>query len=340
MTVMATRTGLGWEHAIDDVPSSVAVSGELCVVAGASGGVRLLDASTGRLQARIVLPGGVDRAGFSPDGTVVALAGPTGYALWRVTDGAVLMRTTGHPARFAWSAANQCAIAFGGTVRVYAGDSGTELWRASDGPVRVDDVVWVDSVGGLAVALGGDVHVYGPRGLATVWTYPIPVRVLAGALDGAWLCAAGDLPGVHVRGVGGTHEDLGAAGQALATGLTLDADGRRLAAEDGSGLTVWDLAARGGRVRPRPRRLPAQPYACAPCWRPGGGGLIATSGGDGMLVVWDLRGKAARKTAAPLARRHVGAPVTAIAWHGSDALLFADRTGRIAAQWFREIKSR
>lgn len=340
MTVMATRTGLGWEHGIDDVPSAVAVSGGLCVVAGAAGGVRLLDAATGQFQARIVLPGGVDRAGFSPDGTVVALAGPTGYALWRVTDGAVLMRTTGLPARFAWSAGSACAISFGGTVRVYAGDSGTELWRAVDGPVQVDDVVWVDSVGGLAVALGGEVYMYGPRGRTNVWTYPIPVRVLAGAPDGAWLCAAGDAPGVHVRGAGGTHEDLGAAGSAPVAGLALDAAGRWLAAEDRAGLTVWDLAARGGRVRPRPRRLPAQPYACPPRWRPVGTGLMATAGGDGMLVVWDVRAGSARRAPTPLARRHVSAPVTALAWHGPDALLFADRTGRVAAQWFPEVGSR
>jgi WD40 repeat protein len=340
MAVTATRTGLGWEHGIDDVPSAVAVSGSLCVVAGTTGGVRLLDAATGRLQARIVLPGGVTRAGFSPDGTVVALAGPSGYALWRVTDGAVLLRTTGLPARFAWAAGNRCAVSFGGTVRVYDGDSGTEQWRAVDGPVAVDDAVWSDPDGGLAIALGGEVYMYGPRGRTNVWTYPIPVRVLAGAPDGAWLCAAGDVPGVHVRGAGGTHEDLGAAGTTPVAGLAIDESGRWLAAEDRGGLTVWDLAARGGRVRPRPRRLPAQPYACAPRWRPGGGGLMATSGGDGMLVVWDVRSGSARKAATPLARRHVAAPVTALAWHGSDALLFADRTGRVATQWFAEVGAR
>ncbi|WP_424644171.1 WD40 repeat domain-containing protein [Embleya sp. AB8] len=343
---MATRTGLGWEHRIDDVPAAVAWSGGLCVVAGAAGGVRLLDAATGQLLARIVLPGGVRRAGFSPDGTVVALAGPTGYALWRVTDGALLVRTPGLPARFAWSAGDGCAVSFGGAVRVYAGDTGAESWRAVDGPERVDDVVWVDSAGGLAIALGGEVHMYGPRGRTNVWTYPVPVRVLAGAPDGAWLCAAGDAPGVHVRGAGGTHEDLGAAGGAPIAGLALDPGGRWLAAEDRSGLTVWDLAARGGRVRPRPRRLPAQPRACTPSWRPGGGGsgggggLMATSGGDGMLVVWDVRTGSPRRAPTPLARRHVSAAICALAWHGRAALLFADETGRVCVQRFPEIGGR
>ncbi len=181
---------------------------------------------------------------------------------------------------------------------------------------------------------------YGPRGRTNVWTYPIPVRVLAGTPDGAWLCAAGDAQGVHVRGAGGTHEDLGPAGTTPVSGLAIDASGRWLAAEDRAGLTVWDLAARGGRVRPRPRRLPAQPYACTPSWRPGGGGLMATAGGDGMLAVWDVRSGSARKASTPMARRHVSVPVTALAWHGSDALLFADRTGRVAARWFAEVGTR
>ncbi|MFE5326471.1 WD40 repeat domain-containing protein [Embleya sp. NPDC056575] len=339
MTVMATRTGLGWEHGIDDVPSDVAIAGGLCVVAGVAGGVRLLDAATGRFLARIVVPGGVYRAEFSPDGTVVALAGPTGYALWRVTDGALVLRTPGLPARCAWSADGRCAVSFGGVVRVYAPGTGTESWPAVDGRVRVDDVVWVDG-GALAVALGGEVHMYGPRGRTNVWTWPVPVRLLAGTPGGAWLCAAGDVPGVQVRGAGGTHEDLDSVGDLPAVGLALDAGGGRLAVEDRAGLTVWDLAARGGRVRPRPRRLPAQPRACAPRWRPAGGGLLATSGGDGMLVVWDVRAGSARKAATPLARRHVSAPVAALAWHGTDALLFADRAGRVGARWFPELTNR
>ncbi|MDI2125315.1 WD40 repeat domain-containing protein [Yinghuangia seranimata] len=341
MAVRATQAAPSWEREIDDVPSALAVSGAVCVAAGAGGPAHLIDAATGRLLARIVLPGGARYAGFSPDGAVVALAGPRGFALWRVSDGAVMMRGTDAPARFAWTDGDQCAVASGGTVRVFDAVSGFERWRPVDGPVVVDDLTWFDGGRTVAVAHGGEVHAYSARGRVAAWSYPAPVRVLAGGTDGAWLCSAGDGPGVYIRGSGGTYEDLPTHGAGLIDGLSLDASGRWLAAEADGGLTVWDLAARGGRVRPRPRRLDAHIAMGVAAWRPSErGAVIATGGTDGAVSLWDVRSGSARRTPPPLARRFAGAPVTAIAWHGPDTVLYADRSGRVTAQHLAELSGK
>lgn len=340
MGAMATRAAPGWERQIDDVPAALAVSGTLCVVAGQGGPVHLLDAATGQLLARLVLPGGARSVRFSPDGSVVALAGPRGYALWRIADGAVMMHTTEAPATFAWADGNLCAVASAGTVRVFEADQGLEQWRPVDGTVTVDDLTWFDRGRTVAVAVGGEVHAYSPRGRVAAWAYPSPVRVLAGGTDGAWLCAAGDGPGVYIRGIGGTHEDLPTSGPGLIDGLSVDGTGQWLAAEVDAGLTVWDLAARGGRVRPRPRRLEARVAMGAAAWRPARGAVLATGGLDGMVSLWDVRSGSARRTAAPVARRLAGAPVRALAWLGPDALVHADHTGRVTAEHIHELTAK
>ncbi|MCF2526005.1 WD40 repeat domain-containing protein [Yinghuangia soli] len=338
---MATQAALGWEREIDDVPAALAVSGTQCVVAGHGGAVNLLDMATGRLLAKLVLPGGARQVQFSPDGTVVALAGPRGYALWRIADGAVMMRTTEAASRFAWTDGNLCAVSSAGTVRVFDAATGMEQWRPVDGAVAVDDMTWFDRGRMIAVAVGGEAHAYSARGRVAAWSYPAPVRVLAGGTDGAWLCAAGDGPGVYIRGIGGTYEDLPTQGHGLIDGLTLDATGQWLAAEVDGGLTVWDLAARGGRVRPRPRRLEARIGMGVAAWRPAArGAVVATGGVDGTVSLWDVRAGSARRSAVPVARRHTGAPVVALAWSGADALLYADRAGKVTAAGFPEIAAR
>ncbi|UGQ13661.1 WD40 repeat domain-containing protein [Yinghuangia sp. ASG 101] len=343
---MATRAepdwaAPNWERDIDDLPVALAVSGALCAVAGAGGAVRLLDTPTGRLLARVVLPGGAASVGFSPGGGAIALAGPRGYALWRIADGAVMMRRTEAPARFAWSASDLCAVTSGGTVSVFDAAQAVEQWRPVDGAVTVDDVVWFDRGRTVAIALGGEVHAYSARGRVAAWSYPSPVRVLAGGTDGAWLCSAGDGPGVFIRGIGGTYEDLSTHGHGLIDGLSLDASGHWLAAEVDGGLTVWDLAARGGRVRPRPRRLEVRVSMGSAAWRPAArGAVIATGGQDGAVSLWDIRAGSSRRGVVPLARRFSGAPVVAVAWLGPGALLYADRAGRIAAQTVPEMAGR
>ncbi|HSA49395.1 MAG TPA: PQQ-binding-like beta-propeller repeat protein [Yinghuangia sp.] len=341
MSLMATQAAPDWQRETDDLPAALAVSGGLCAVAGAQGAVRLLDAADGRLLARVVLPGGATSVGFSPGGGAVALAGPRGYALWRIADGALMMRTTDAPSRFAWAPSNLCAVTSGGTVRVFDADTGLEQWRPVDGGVTVDDVAWFDRGRTVAIALGGEVHAYSARGRVAAWSYPTPVRVLAGGTDGAWLCSAGDGPGVFIRGIGGTYEDLPTHGHGLIDGLSLDASGHWLAAEVDGGLTVWDLAARGGRVRPRPRRLEAHVSTGSAAWRPDSrNAVVATGGRDGAVVLWDIRAGSARRGAAPLARRFAGAPIVAVAWLGRDVLLYADRTGKVTAQPVRELAGR
>ncbi|MGA4539105.1 WD40 repeat domain-containing protein [Uniformispora flossi] len=333
MATRATRPAPEWERQVDDVPAALAVSGGLCVVACARGGVHLLDVVTGQAIAKLWLPGGAHRVGFSPDGAVAAVAGPCGYALWRVADGAVLMRATDAPARFAWADANLCAVAYGGAVVVYDAASGVERWRPLDGAVPVDDLAWFDRGRTVAAAVGGDVYAYSARGRVAAWSYPAPVRVLAGGTDGAWLCAAGDGPGVFIRGVGGTSEDLPTPGPALIDGLALDGSGQWLAAQSDGGLTVWDLAARGGRMRPKPRRLEASIGLGVAAWRPAArGAVIATGGGDGAVAVWDARAGSVRRAASPSVRWYAGAPVTALAWAGSEVLVYADAAGRVTAR--------
>ncbi|MGR7003511.1 hypothetical protein ACU686_45285 [Yinghuangia aomiensis] len=128
---------------------------------------------------------------------------------------------------------------------------------------------WFDRGRTVAAAVGGDVYAYSARGRVAAWSYPAPVRVLAGGTDGAWLCAAGDGPGVFIRGVGGTSEDLPTPGPALIDGLALDASGlvagraeRRRAHRVGLGGPRWADApetAPPGRVdRPGRRRVAAR----------------------------------------------------------------------------------
>ena len=106
------------------------------------GKLRFLDASTGRTERTVDLPGSWGKTpAFSPDGTLVAMPSLNGIALFEVSTGRQLHHDDSIPAGYvesaAWSpAGDRIATGHGdGCVRVWDATSGALIWSKQLAPV-------------------------------------------------------------------------------------------------------------------------------------------------------------------------------------------------------------
>ncbi|MFC5908726.1 WD40 repeat domain-containing protein [Streptacidiphilus monticola] len=339
MSPLATADA-AWDTVVDDAPVAVTAAAGLVAVAGADGTAWVLDAATGEPVATVTLPGGILAAGLSPNGAHLALAGPFGHALWSRALGTTHVAATGAwSSAVRWAGTDRVAVASGRRALVLGVD-GRELWTTDPAPSTVTDLAWHREGRRLATAAYNGVRCYERHSRRPVVEYPYLGSHLALAIapTGKWICSGNQDASIHIWRIlpqpsaGGTPiGDLTMHGYPeKISRLAFDDTGFWLASDGAPDITVWDFAGPGPEGT-RPRTLRAHETVTALAWRPGGGGVLASAGAEGVLALWRATTGRPGAQLTPTQATEYDQAVTALAWSGPDLLVHADWQGRVRA---------
>ncbi|NGO14568.1 hypothetical protein G5C60_45000 [Streptomyces sp. HC44] len=332
-TVTETGTGIAWERSVSDAPVCVHAAGDLVAVAGAAGEGSVLDAETGERVGEFELPGGLLRIAVSPDGQHVAAAGPTGYVLWRRSDGRVREVSTGAwSAAVAWAGENRLAVAAGRRALVLDAD-GAELWATEPAASTVTDVAWLRQGRRLAVAAYGAVNGHERHTAKPVVSYPYVGSHLALAVapTGKWICSGNQDASIHIwRTRDGSELTMSGYPEKVSR-LAFDDTGFWMASDGAADITVWDFSGRGP-AGTQPRQLRAHQKVTALAWRPGSGTQLASGGEDGTVALWHATAGRPGALLQPTRTFELGSAVVDLAWPDPEMLVAAGRDGLVRAQ--------
>ncbi|MFJ5533921.1 WD40 repeat domain-containing protein [Streptomyces sp. NPDC093261] len=294
----------------------------------------------GVVPRSFVLPGGALQVALSPDAGHLVATGPTGYALWRRSDGRTTVRESG-----AWSAAAAWADGMGvpagrgrGRVAVASGrralvldTEGSELWRTEPAASTVTDLAWMRQGRRLAVAAYGAVRCHERHTEKPVVTYPYVGSHLALAVapTGRWICSGNQDASIHIwRARDGGELTMSGYPEKVSR-LAFDDTGFWLAADGAPDVTVWDFSGKGPEGT-APRSLRCHETVTALAWRPGAAGHLASGGADGTVALWHATAGRPQTRLRPVRELDgTGAAVAALAWAGPHLLVVAWREGRV-----------
>lgn len=329
----ADTLAAAWTTVVDDAPVAVATTAGLAAVAGAAGTAWILDLASGTTIGTVTLPGGLLALEFSPDSAHLAVAGPTGYGLWRRSDGRFLTWDTGNwSAGVRWASRDRVAVAVGRRVLVLDTD-GIQQWRTDLAPSTVTDVAWLREGRRLVSSAYGGVRCHERHTDKPVTEYKYLGSHLAIALspDGRWICTGNQDASIHIwRTRDGDDLTMQGYPDKIAR-LAFDGSGRWLASDGAPDITVWDLSGKGP-AGTRPRSLRAHETVTALAWRPGGGAVLASAGAEGTVALWKADSGRAGALVRPVEERELPEPVTALAWAGPGLLVLADYEGQVEAR--------
>ncbi|MFD0332005.1 hypothetical protein ACFQZC_37110 [Streptacidiphilus monticola] len=338
MSPLATADA-AWDTVVDDAPVAVTAAAGLVAVAGADGTAWVLDAATGEPVATVTLPGGILAAGLSPNGAHLALAGPFGHALWSRALGTTHVAATGAwSSAVRWAGTDRVAVASGRRALVLGVD-GRELWTTDPAPSTVTDLAWhredaawppppttaCAATNGTAADPSSNTPTW-----ARTWRWPShrPASGSAAATRTPPSTSGASSPAF---GRGTPIGDLTMHGYPeKISRLAFDDTGFWLASDGAPDITVWDFAGPGPEGT-RPRTLRAHETVTALAWRPGGGGVLASAGAEGVLALWRATTGRPGAQLTPTQATEYDQAVTALAWSGPDLLVHADWQGRVRA---------
>jgi WD40 repeat protein len=327
-----------WTHQVDDAPVALAVSasqapGQRVAVLGAGGQLDILDRADGSLLSRVIHPDWLLTAAWSPDGSVLAVGGPKGAALWRAGSGLKPLEISGWCGTLSWADRSRVAIAAGRQVHVFDAnaDTGpTPTWSTPRIQSTVSATIWLREGRELAVAGYGGIRCFQRGRSAPSREFPFVGSLLsvAATSNGRWLATGNQDASIQVWRARDGYELEMAGFPTKVTQVAFDSSGRWLAANGAPDVTVWDFsgAGPGGTT---PRLLSAhEAGAGVLAWHPGRAEL-ATGGKDGLLALWlperDLPGK----PQAPYRTAQFGATLSALAWAAPESLLIATADGAV-----------
>jgi WD40 repeat protein len=339
-TLTAAADTLAWTQHVDDAPVALAAADGLIAVAGAGGTAWILNARDGDPVGTVTLPGGLLAAEFSPDGAHLALTGPAGHALWRREDGRILVFETGTWSNAArWSPGQaahppRLAIATGRRALVIDPD-GTTLWQTDPCPSTATDLRWLRAGKRLAVAAYGGVYCHERHTGAPVAEYRYLGSHLRLAVDPAekWLCSGNQDASIHIWRIRDAADLTMSGYPDKITRLAFDTTGRYLASDGAPDITLWDFSGKGPEGT-RPKTLRAHETITTLAWRPGPDPILASSGHEGLLALWNTTSGRAGTRHRPTLEYEHSEPVTALAWSGPDLLISAEHNGTIHARTY------
>ena len=325
-------TAATWTTAVDDAPIAVATAADLVAIAGAEGTAWVLEAATGTPVGTVTLPGGLLTAAFSPDAAHLALAGPSGHALWRRSDGRVLTQATGTwSSAVRWASPDRVAVASGRRALVLDTD-GTRLWATDPAASTVTDLAWLRDGRRLASSAYGAVrcHERHTDKPVTEYRYLGSHLAIAIAPTGRWICTGNQDVSIHIwRTRDGDDLTMQGYPEKISR-LAFDDTGRWLASDGAPDIAVWDFSGKGP-AGTKPRSLRAHETVTALAWRPGGSAILASAGAEGTVAIWRADSGRAGALIRPAYEREVTDAALAMAWAGSDTLVLADYQGRVEA---------
>ncbi|MDH6129991.1 hypothetical protein [Kitasatospora sp. GP82] len=327
----ATRTAT-WTTAVDDAPIAVTTAGDLVAVAGAAGTAWILDLADGTPVGTLTLPGGLLTLEFSPDAAHLALAGPTGYGLWRRSDGRFLNSQTGAWSNAVrWATPDRVALASGRRALVLDTD-GALQWSTDPAPSTVTDLAWLREGRRLVSSAYGGVRCHERHTDKPVAEYKYLGSHLAIALNpnGRWICTGNQDASIHIWRTRDGDELTMQGYPDKISRLAFDDTGRWLASDGAPDITVWDFSGKGP-AGTSPRSLRAHENVTALAWRPGGSAVLASAGAEGTVAFWRAALGRAGGLLRPANARELPEAVTALAWAGPDRLVVADYEGRVEA---------
>ncbi|MDH6137925.1 WD40 repeat protein [Kitasatospora sp. MAA4] len=327
----ATTSAL-WTATVDDAPVAVATEADLVAIAGAAGTAWILEAATGKPVGTVTLAGGLLALEFSPGAAHLAFVGPTGYGLWRRSDGRILLSETGAWSNAVrWAAPDRFAVASGRRALVLDTD-GAQQWGTDLAPSTVTDLAWLREGRRLASSAYGGVRCHERHTDKPVTEYKYLGSHLALALNpnGRWICTGNQDASIHIwRTRDGNDLTMQGYPEKIAR-LAFDDTGRWLASDGAPDLTVWDFSGKGP-AGTSPRSLRAHETITALAWRPGGDAILASAGTEGAVAFWRADSGRPGTRVNPASVSELPEPVTALAWAGPRTLVIADYEGRVAA---------
>jgi WD40 repeat protein len=268
--------------------------GGACAVAYSAGGVLASAGEDGRVGVGPLAPqpvgaGWVEILGWSPDGGVLATAVGPRVQFWNAA-GALVAESAAQPATV------ECLAWSPDSTRVAVGGHGGVALMDREGDPVGERIEWVGVVLSLAWAPDGR-------------------RLACGMQDcTAWVW---DLEAMQASTMTGFARKL--------RELSWSDGGRWLVTGGGSAPVAWHFAEGGfqadGQIDLRGHEKPV-------VWagfQPGGGGLLATAGEDGVVILWQL------PEPAPLTGATIGEAASVCAWSADgQRLALAGETGRVA----------
>lgn len=339
--------GCLWQARIEDAPVAVTAAAGLVAVAGAEGDCAVLDSGTGEHLASVHVDGGLLAAAFAPDGSALAVCGPSGYALWHADpDGSQPATKTWADSdvnlhrfdRAGWSCGavwtpdgTRVAVAAGRRVVVHGAD-GEQLWRTGEAPSTITGLTWIRDGREVAASAYGGVYRYAPHSTAPTGhlAYPGSHLAIAAAPDNKWICTGNQDRSVHIWRTRDASELEMAGYPDKVARLAFDTTGRWLANNGAPDVTVWDFSGKGPGGT-SPRQLRGHDAVTDLAWQPGVRGVLASAGSEGALCLWKPATGIPGRTRRPRQRFEFGAAIVAVAWLDEHRIVCATADGDVAA---------
>ncbi len=324
-----------WATELDEAAVSVgwSASGDWLAAASASGGIYLVDASTGMQRRRWSGHGfGANAVAWHPTLELLASAGQDGkIKLWESRSDspvATLDCGTAWVERLAWSPSGRyLATACGRTLRLWS--STGELVQAFDEqPNTIAGIDWRSDSEEFVSACYGQVVFWKPSSSSPtrIFEWKGSILCIAWSPDNRYLCHGNQDSTVHFWIVS-TGKELQMSGYPLKVAqICWERRSKYLATAGSSQITVWDCSGKGPAGRKQQtlthHRLPIRAMRYQK-----DGPLLASGCAEGRIAVWKPS-----KRNDPDLTAYLEAPVTDVAWSlGTGRLAVAAEDGSVLA---------
>lgn len=324
-----------WQVHLDDRPVCIAASPHAVAILG-GGGELLVVNDCGVTLGAAAMPVSGLVAAWSPDGRLLAVGGPTGAAIWSMTDGLQPLPEHGWCGALCWAEDGSLAVAIDRTVSVYSVTDDSTLaapaWQTPAAASTVTAVLWLRGGRELAVAAYGGVRCFtrGESAPVRSFDYVGSLLDIAASPDERWLVSGNQDASVHIWRTHDVDELEMAGFPGKVTAVEFHSLGRWLYADGGDHPTIWDFSGSGpGGQQPAMLRLEGLVGSTHHAWHPSEP-LIAAADSVGEVGLWDVTALTAGDATAPQARLAAAAePVSALAWFSPDSLIVATTSGTI-----------
>ncbi|MFC5834195.1 hypothetical protein [Nonomuraea insulae] len=252
----------------------------------------------------------------APDGSYVVTAGVQGLTRWDADGNRRWRESDGRTLSVAVAPDGRSLLSGGyrGRVRLYDPDGtvrGTEQMSSEEDLCDVPSVAIAPDGAWMAVAVDKEVRILAPDGEVTtvLGPYDEAVSAVAIAPDSSWLALAWD---EHVRlwCPDGEQEGTWLETETCVEALAVSPDGRYVAAATRDGVELLDLPAGEVAMFGQDERLTGLAFSPDST-------LLATTGDNGCLRIWDLAGRTCESATV------VDGELHACAWHPDGSAVYA-----------------